>query len=418
VIRGATAGVLLALLLVAPASATTIVIGPDPPTDNLGPSGCDSSVCDATWAQLVQPTPGIYLTSPADGVITAWRIGGKTEGDGRLALRTIHPTETGSFTSGVKSVPVLAATGDGAPSHAASLSIDMGDYIGAETTTQSTVPGNTAYVFSTTPGGTTVGQWNAYPEGTTADPSSTFSNQRLQLNATVKLDVPIVSRLSRDLGPPDGGDRVTIGGDHLANASQVRFGGTPATITSNSNTRIDAVAPRHAAATVDVVVTTIGGDSPPGGGSRYTYGFRRPVDREPPTLTLSALSPQAFAAARTGPSVVEAAAVGSRVLYRVSEPVTTRFTVQRRTRGVKKKGRCVKGHTRKRRRRCTRWRRVAGGITRQDAAGLATFRFMGRLRGRSLKPGRYRLVAAAKDPAGNRSKPKRRPFRIKRQPGR
>jgi hypothetical protein len=57
--------------------------------------------------------------------------------------------------------------------------------------------------------------------------------------------------------------------------------------------------------------------------------------------------------------------------------------------------------------------RVKGGFTHAGAAGTNTFRFMGRLRGRALRRGKYRLVAVATDAAGNRSAALRRPFRIK-----
>lgn len=44
--------------------------------------------------------------------------------------------------------------------------------------------------------------------------------------------------------------------------------------------------------------------------------------------------------------------------------------------------------------------------------GRTPLRFMGRMRGRPLRRGRYLLVAAATDAAGNRSAPVRRAFRI------
>jgi hypothetical protein len=56
---------------------------------------------------------------------------------------------------------------------------------------------------------------------------------------------------------------------------------------------------------------------------------------------------------------------------------------------------------------------VKGSFTHQGQAGLSSFRFMGRMRGRALKRGSYRLNAVARDAAGNASKRARRPFRIK-----
>ena len=49
------------------------------------------------------------------------------------------------------------------------------------------------------------------------------------------------------------------------------------------------------------------------------------------------------------------------------------------------------------------------------ATGQNKFRFTGRLNGKRLEAGRYRLVGSATDAAGNRSKRKRRKFRIVRR---
>ena len=56
--------------------------------------------------------------------------------------------------------------------------------------------------------------------------------------------------------------------------------------------------------------------------------------------------------------------------------------------------------------------RVRGSFRHRDEAGLNTFVFTGRVGGRRLGRGRYRLTAVAADRAGNRSKPVRRRFRI------
>jgi hypothetical protein len=55
---------------------------------------------------------------------------------------------------------------------------------------------------------------------------------------------------------------------------------------------------------------------------------------------------------------------------------------------------------------------VRGSFSQVAQAGSNGFRFTGRLRGRKLALGRYRLVLAAKDAAGNKSKAKRAKFRI------
>ena len=139
-----------------------------------------------------------------------------------------------------------------------------------------------------------------------------------------------------------------------------------------------------------------------------------PLDKTSPVLSKFALSPKSFAAAKKGPSVVAAAKAGTKVSYKLSEPATTTFTVERKRAGHKSKGKCVSGRARHGKKPCTRYTRVAGKIVRQSAAGASSFRFTGRLNGHSLKPGSYRLVASARDAAGNTSKPLRRSFTIKR----
>ena len=93
----------------------------------------------------------------------------------------------------------------------------------------------------------------------------------LMVNATVELAAPTIAQLGPASGPTTGGGTVVITGDHLANAGEVLFGGTPASFTNVSNTEIHAVAPPGSAGPVDVTVTTIGGTRAGGGAATYTY---------------------------------------------------------------------------------------------------------------------------------------------------
>jgi len=108
-----------------------------------------------------------------------------------------------------------------------------------------------------------------------------------------------------------------------------------------------------------------------------------------------------------------AAPVGSTVSYRLSEPATVTFKVERALRGKRAGGRCVKP-TRANRgaRPCTRYATLRGSFTHQGKTGQNRFKFSGRMRGRKLVPGRYRLNAVAQDPARNKSDTKRSRFRI------
>ena len=99
---------------------------------------------------------------------------------------------------------------------------------------------------------------------------------------------------------------------------------------------------------------------------------------------------------RSGSSAAAAAGRvprGTRVRFGLSEPASVRFTIRRRSGG-----------------------RPIGSFVRSASAGPNSVRFSGRLRVRgrtlSLAPGRYRLTLVATDAAGNRSAPRRVPFRV------
>ena len=96
---------------------------------------------------------------------------------------------------------------------------------------------------------------------------------------------PTVSSVSPTAGPTTGGNTVTINGTNFTSGAGVKFGTTAsATVTFVSATQLTAVAPAHAAGTIDVTVTTPGGTSAIVAGDHYTY------DAQP---TLSAMSPTA-----------------------------------------------------------------------------------------------------------------------------
>jgi hypothetical protein len=119
----------------------------------------------------------------------------------------------------------------------------------------------------------------------------------------------------------------------------------------------------------------------------------------PPALaaaTRLTLVPSRFRGASSGPAAKPArVSVGTAVSYRLNIGARVRFTVARLLPGRRARGgRCVKP-TRQNRsaRKCTRRVRVRGSFTRTGSAGPNRFRFMGRIGGRKLKPGDYRLLA-------------------------
>jgi len=105
-----------------------------------------------------------------------------------------------------------------------------------------------------------------------------------------------------------------------------------------------------------------------------------------PSLSDARIVPKAFRAAR-----------GTRVSYYDTETAATRFTVQYEVSGVERAGRCetpARPSAKRKRKRCERWVGV-GGFSHRDIAGANRFHFNGRVKGRKLVPGRYRLRAVA-----------------------
>jgi DNA-binding beta-propeller fold protein YncE len=142
-------------------------------------------------------------------------------------------------------------------------------------------------------------------------------------------------------------------------------------------------------------------------------------DRTAPTLSGYALSRTTFAAASKGATLAVVAAkrpkpkIGTTIRFTLSEAATVTFTVKKATGGRKVKGKCVKPSRKNRKaKRCTRYVALKPSVRRASAAGRNSVKFTGRLHGRKLAPGRYRLVATARDAAGNAAKPKRVAFKI------
>ncbi len=116
----------------------------------------------------------------------------------------------------------------------------------------------------------------------------------------------------------------------------------------------------------------------------------------------------------TPPAIYRLAAKPKRFRYRLSERAKVRFTIQRKLPGRKVGKRCkrrTKANAGKR--KCSIFRSV-GRLKAKGKAGRNVRRFSGRLKGKPLKPGPYRLTAIATDSAGGRSTPKRSGFVVKR----
>ncbi|MEX0973529.1 MAG: IPT/TIG domain-containing protein [Solirubrobacterales bacterium] len=377
----ALAGALLALLAwAAPAAAATITLGP---TD-LGASDefaeCGTECSSRTFVPTA--VPGARLLAPAAGTIVSWRVKGAPPK--RLRLRVVRAAGGGEFlgvnTSGI------ATVSDGSGSIAAAIDIDAGDQLGIElqsnfpTVDPSVLLGDTGF-----PGAAWSGFTPGLADGATANPTETGSGVPL-FNATVELDRPQIVHMTSTSGPSSGGDVVVLTGEHLAVLSGARFGSVPAQVLKADGNQVILLAPPHPPGTVEVVLETAGGSSAASLADLYSYvpaGPPAPVAGTPPKLWRVTLRPRRFRAKR-----------GAKVLFRASEPARIRVVVQRRVR---------RG-----------FRRVRGGFNRRALAGPNSFRFRGRIRGRTLRPGAYRMLIRAIDAQGQRSKLLRRAFRIVR----
>ncbi|MDR0203937.1 MAG: IPTL-CTERM sorting domain-containing protein [Delftia acidovorans] len=85
---------------------------------------------------------------------------------------------------------------------------------------------------------------------------------------------PAITAIRPMAGPTAGGTPVILTGSGFASAAPsgaVQFGSTAATYTVNSDTQITAIAPPGAAGTVDITVSTIGGNSASSIVDRFTY---------------------------------------------------------------------------------------------------------------------------------------------------
>jgi hypothetical protein len=107
-----------------------------------------------------------------------------------------------------------------------------------------------------------------------------------------------------------------------------------------------------------------------------------PADTRRPVASLLAVAPTSF---RARAARAARRRVGARVSYALDEAATVTFTVKR----IVRRG------------RHTRYVPVRGSFSDAGDVGGNTLRFSGRLNGKRLKPGRYRLIALPVDVAGN-----------------
>ncbi|GGM62337.1 hypothetical protein GCM10007977_074890 [Dactylosporangium sucinum] len=232
---------------------------------------CISSVIGATFTyipQIVIPTiPTVSSMSPTSGPTA----GGTTV------------TLTGTNLAGTISVTFGGVAGSVSNSTATSITV----------VTPAHAAGNVPVVVTTVMGATTVTAGYTY------------------------VAEPAVTSVSPTSGPAAGGNTVTITGTGLTGATAVAFGADAATsFTVDSDTQITAVAPAHAAGTVDVEVNTPDGTAT--AANAYTYAA-------PPSVT--SVSPTSGpAAGGTSVTITGSGLTGTTAVVFDGSPATS-FTV-------------------------------------------------------------------------------------------
>ncbi len=145
-----------------------------------------------------------------------------------------------------------------------------------------------------------------------------------------------------------------------------------------------------------------------------TSGIRGVDFAAPSFLRKPKLSATRFRAARRGRSFIAAFRVGTAIQWLLNEPARVTVGVQKSrhlSRICRRKARSSRHRTGT---RCRKWVTLKGRASKASLAGVSSVRFRGRLKGKTLKPGRYRFVIRARDGAGNVSKARRPVFRIVR----
>lgn len=141
-----------------------------------------------------------------------------------------------------------------------------------------------------------------------------------------------------------------------------------------------------------------------GGGGAGAGGSGSSGSAAAPVLAGLKLSPSAFRAAAGGASISKQAATGTTISFRLNEAAQVSFGVQRKARGRKVGGKCKpQTQANEGKPSCPLYLPVKGSFSIAGASGANSLHFSGRLRGKTLAPGGYRLAATARNAAGKQS---------------
>jgi hypothetical protein len=230
------------------------------------------------------------------------------------------------------------------------------------------------------------GAYEVAPPSVTTGPATGVDSSSATLTGTVRPNSSDAS-VQFEYGPTTGyGSQTAV--QHLSGVSDqaVSAALTGLSPSTTYHFRVVATAADGTATGADQTFTTAAAPSTTGTGGDGTALA---------AATRLTLVPSRFRGAPSGPAAKPAkVSVGTTVRYTLNVAASVRFTVVRLLPGRRVRGRCVKPTSENRNaRRCTRRVRVRGSFTRTGSAGTNRFRFMGRIGGRKLTPGAYRLLA-------------------------
>lgn len=217
-----------------------------------------------TFFNTALPEPGATLASPVSGAILRWRIQG-AEG-GPFYLRVLSPNGKGAYEASGRS-EAQTPTNAGLQTFPTNLKIKAGDLVGLDSTNPTDKIG-----IANVSGAAYASIFPSPFDGSVVAPSETFGGKEIELSAEIQPQ-PEVTLVSPPFGSVAGGTLITITGKNFTQASEVKFGGSPAaSFNVDSDTEITATAPKALRpGTVSVSVTTFAGTNPDTRFDDYVY---------------------------------------------------------------------------------------------------------------------------------------------------
>lgn len=365
---------LVAALAVAAPARAAVTIGPDPLPER-------SSVIGSANARIFATgdLPGVGVTSPIDGVVVLWRVR-RGSGPGALpedtiTLRILRGTATENEftavgTSESHEVPSGAADPEPIHEYPTRLPIAAGDRIGLGTMSN-------AFPAREEAGASYLTRKNALADGESGlFEVGAFENRYVLINADIEPDCD---------------------GDGFGDETQ-----DPQIPQTDACGFLAEMPPVPVPAPESPPDTT----APVGFKLRFHPRRFRPARKKAASIAQTSASKGRKRAPRT-----------SLVTYRLSEVARVRFVVKRWRFGRLKGKRCVFGKQARQlhdAKRCKKLLRVKGQFAHAGKPGSNRFRFRGKVGGKPLRPGRYRMVGVPIDVAGNRGKSFRQSFAIAR----